>query len=484
LFAKIKRLGSETAIYGISTILGRFLTFFLTPFYTHLLSREDLGVVATVYAYIALLNVVYGYGMESAYMKYVSTLEIGDRRQVFSVPFLSVLSTSVVLTGVLMLFAPTIGVWAAVPPQFAGVVYYAAAILALDAIVLVPFAALRMERRPRKFAFIKLTNIVVNVACNLILLLKFRMGVEGIFISGVAASAVTVVQLLPFIRERITLHFPKGLYKALLHFGLPYLPAGLAGMMIQVVNRPIIESLSGLAAAGVFQASYRLGIFMMLLVSMFDFAWRPFFLSHASEPDAKPLFARVMTYFVLAMTGVFLFLTFFLGDIVRMPIFWGRSLFAPAFWSGLSIVPMVMLGYMFLGVYNNLVAGVYIQKKTQYLPGITIAGALINIGSCYMLIPLFGLMGAAYATLISYAVMAIVLYVVVQRIYPVEYELSRIAKIAVAAAAVYALAFLFDGGTAGVFWRVFLLGMFVVLMYALRFFLPSEMQGLVKLVRR
>ncbi len=159
-------------------------------------------------------------------------------------------------------------------------------------------------------------------------------------------------------------------------------------MMIQVINRPILEALKGSAAVGVFQANYRLGIFMMLLVSMFDFAWRPFFLTHAADSDAKPLFARVLTYVVLVLHAG-------LPPAELLP---GRSSCAPRssragrssrppYWSGLEIVPVILLAYLFLGVYNNLVAGIYIEKKTAYLPVITFGAAAVNVAANYLLIP-------------------------------------------------------------------------------------------------
>ena len=357
---KIKRLGTETAVYGVSTILGRFLTFVLTPLYTHALSREDLGVVAYVYACIAFLNVVYGYGMEGAYMKYVSTLEIGDRKQVFSVPFLSVLLTSSVFTLPIILFRLPIAQLLDVPVQHQHIIVYAGVILLLDSIALIPFAALRMDGKARVFAAVKITGIALNVVMNVLSLFVFHMGVQGIFLSGVISSAATVVMVLPVVLRMLTRHLPRPLLPALLRFGLPSVPSGIAGMMIQVIDRPIMRSISGLAAVGVYQANYRLGIFMMLLVSMFDFAWRPFFLTHAKDPDARTLFARVMTYFVLVMTAVLVVLTLFLGDAVRWHIFFGRSLIAPEFWAGLEIVPVILLAYLFLGIYNNLIAGIYI----------------------------------------------------------------------------------------------------------------------------
>ncbi len=234
--------------------------------------------------------------------------------------------------------------------------------------------------------------------------------------------------LLPTIARHFIPRFSGRLYRELLRFGLPYIPAGLAAMMIQVVDRPILKVLTDDDTVGVYQANYRLGIFMMLMVSMFDYAWRPFFLTNASDPGAKRLFARVLTYFVLAMAAVFLALSFFLPDLIQWKIF-GRHIIAPDYWGGIAIIPVVLLAYVFLGVYNNLMAGIYIEKKTNYLPAITMAGGITNVVANFALIPVMGMMGAAIATFLSYAIMAVVLYIVVQRIYPIEYEFGRLGKI-------------------------------------------------------
>lgn len=480
---KIKRLGKETAIYGISTILGRFLNFFLVPFYTNVLPTSDYGIVAYVYALIAFVNVVYGYGMESAYFKYSSTREIGTDRQNFSTPFLSLVASSAVASTLLLLFAPSVASLVALPAKHTVVVSYTALILLFDTVSIVPFASLRMEGKATVFAALKFINIVINVVANLVLLLVFHTGIEGIFLSGLIASVLTAVMLIPTILRHFEPGFSVPLYKALLKFGLPYIPAGLATMMLQVVDRPVLRALTNDATVGVYQANYRLGIFMMLVVSMFDYAWRPFFLANAREPDAKQLFARVLTYVVLIMALIFLALSFFLPDLVQLRIM-GRHLIHPDYWGGLAIVPVILLAYLFLGIYNNLVAGIYIEKKTHHLPYITIAGAVTNVAVNFLLIPSLGMMGAAIATLVSYVVMAGVLYIVVQRFYPVHYEFGRLAKIAVSLVVVFSLFLLVRIERFQLGWEFFLILLFCALMYRMKFFAPSELSALRGLFRR
>jgi O-antigen/teichoic acid export membrane protein len=425
---QIRALGTDTAIYGISTIVGRFLNFLLVFFYTNVLAPGDYGMVAYVYSLVAFLTILYGFGMEAAYFKYASTREHGTDEENFSTPLAALFVSSATLSAVLTVLAPMIAPLVAIPGEHQSIIVSAAWILCLDTLTVVPFAALRLERRPRLFAFIKVLNIVINVAANLILLLVYHKGVEGIFLSGVIASGGTLLILVPVIVHRFRWKFTVPLFRTMLRFGLPYVPAGLASMMIQVVDRPILRALTDDATVGIYQANYRLGIFMMLIVSMYDYAWRPFFLSHANDPDAETLFSRILTYFVLVASTVTLVLSLFMEDFVRIRAF-GHDLINPSYWSGLPIVPVVLLAYLFLGVYNNLIAGIYIKEKSRYLPAITFTGAGVNVVANFLLIPSLGMMGAAIATVAAYAGMALTLYIVVRQFYPVPYEWGRIGLI-------------------------------------------------------
>ena len=489
---KIKSLGADTAVYGVSTIIGRFLNFLLVPLYTNVLTTSQYGIVATVYSYIAFMNIIYIYGMESAYFKYASTKEIGSDKQIFSTPFFSILATSLILSTFIFLNSIKLSALVEVPLQYEDTVKYSAIILLLDSLTIIPFAALRLQRKVKKFATIKLVNIVINVSANVILLLKYHAGVEGIFISGVIASAITLVLLIPEILGKITLAFGDKisrhnilpLYSALLKFGLPYIPAGLAAMMVQVIDRPILLAMTNESTVGIYQANYRLGIFMMLVVSMYDYAWRPFFLTHANDSDAKQLFAKILTYFTLLSSVLILLISLYIGDLVRFRVF-GRFVINPAYWSGLGIVPIVLIGYLFNGIFVNLMAGIYIEKKTGHLPYITGIGAAINILTNILLIPVLGMFGAAWATLFAYAGMALAIFVVSQKYYPVKYELGRLFKIGIAITATLIIFSLRDSIIPMAYEQLFKisdLGLFFIILVVLGFPKYQESKYLAKVL--
>lgn len=470
MYERILRLGKDASIYGLSSIIGRFLNFLLVPFYTHYLAPAEYGVVATLYSYIAFAFIIYGYGMESAFMRYVASQQGEKRKKIFTVPFLSVFATSLVLSLLFIAFSESVSFWIGLGTNGALYVQLAAAILFFDALVIIPFAALRMDHKAKAFAGWKIFNIVVNVLANIFLLVFLKMKVEGVLLANLIASLLTVAVLSPSARMLLTFDLPKGLYSQLLKFGLPYVPAGLASVAMHVVDRPILKSLTDEATVGIYQANYRLGIVMMLVVSMFDYAWRPFYLSHYQDSDAKQLFSKVFTYFMTGLGLVFVVVTLFVEDLIRIS-FIGAYFFHPDYWSGVVIVPWILFAYMFAGAYSNFIVGVTIEKKTQYLPVVTGLGAVANVAANYLLIPIYGMMGAAYATLISYVVMAVGIYIPSNRLFHIEYEWGKIFRIALAIVGTITLFLTFAPSpmtVEGIAAKVLLMAMFLVLLFVLR----------------
>ncbi len=423
---KIKSLSKQTLIYGTSTIIGRFLNFILVPFYTNVFPPAEYGIITLVFAYTALLNIFFTIGFESGYFKFASTLEIGDKKENFSLPFLTIFINSLVLSSVIYSFSSDFSALIGIGRNYSYFISYTAFILFFDAISMVPFAYLRLNNRPGVFASIKIANIVVNVTLNFVLVLYFKMGLISVFIGNVAASAVTFLLLLPLISKNLVFRFNKELFRELWKFSIPYVPAGLASIMVQVINRPIMLMLTDETTVGIFQANFKLGIFMMLIVSMFEYAWRPFFLNNAREPDAKQIFSKVMTVFTGFASIVLIVLSFFIDDLIKIPLPHRGHLIGAKYWGGVYIVPVILFSYLIYGIYINLMAGIYIEKKTKYLPYITGLGAIINIAGNFILIPPFGMQGAAAATFLSYLSMTLYLYFISQKYYPVKYELKKI----------------------------------------------------------
>lgn len=418
MISKIKSLSKDTLIYGTGTMVARFLNFLLVPFYTNFIPPAEYGVISNIFAYIAILNVFFSLGLESGFFRFSAFLEVGDKKENFSIPFFTVAINSLLLSSLIFfvpgLFAPIFSVTEA----NYDLIKYTALILFFDAIVLVPFANLRLNKKPVKFSVIKIINIVVNVLMNILLIVVFKFGIEAILISNLAASVITFIVLLPDIIPNIKLKFNRKLFDELIKFSLPYIPAGISANIIQVINRPLMLYLTDESTTGIFTANYKLGIIMMIFVTMFDFAWRPFFLNNAKDPEAKKLFSKVTTLFVVTGSLICLVTSVFLNDIILI--------FGASYRTGQYIVPVILLAYLFNGIYVNLMPGIYFKKKTKYLPYITGVAAIANVICNLLLIPHFNMMGAAISTLISYIIMAVCLYFVSQKYYKIDYEIGKI----------------------------------------------------------
>lgn len=425
---KVKRLGKETLIYGTSTIVARLFNFFLVPVYTYYLASADYGVIATVFAFMALFNIIYQYGMDQAYLRFAQ--EHKDKT-VFSTPFTAVLLSSAALSALIYLASPYIALALGIGAQNAYLIKYCCFILALDALNIIPFAKLRFEHRAWRFVGIRTASILVNVAGNLLALAHFGAGVDGIFMAGIWASLTSLVLLLPVIKEDFTFRFDKKLFKAMFAFSWPFIPAGAASIMVNVIDKPLLSHLAGLSEVGIYQANFKIGVFMMLAVSMFDQAWRPFFIQASSKPDCKTLFAEIFTYFAAAASWLFLGLAFLIPTIIKTK-FLGFNLIHSNYWSGMNIIPLVLAGYLFYGFYINFMVAPVLTKKTRSLMYITLIGAAASIVTNIILVPHIGIVGAGWAIFSSYAVMALCLFIFLQRNYPIAYQYRKLSLMAAA----------------------------------------------------
>ncbi len=427
---KLKELTKDTAIYGISTMLGRFLNFILVPFYTNVFAPSDYGVVILIYSYIAIFNIIFIYGMDAAFLKFAAFKDIGDEKDNFSTPFLSVLATSVLFCGMIILLKTPIASFVELNSNLNYLITLSALILFFDANTVISFLKLRLERRAKLFSFIKVISILFNILLNVFLILKLKWGIEAIFISNLVASILSFILLIPTLVKNFKFSFHSVLFKRLLKFGLPYLPAGLGMMLVQVIDVPILEKLTDVKTVGIYKANYKLGIFMMLFVNMFQYAWQPFFLTNAKEENAKEIFSKVLTYFSIVGSLMLVLLSLFISDIVKIN-FAGFSIIGAKYWEGLYIVPVILLAYLFNGLYVVFSAGIYIEEKSIYAPIVTGLGALTNVVANYILIPQLNIMGAAIATLLSYIVMATGYYIVTQKFYKINYDLMKLTKITI-----------------------------------------------------
>jgi O-antigen/teichoic acid export membrane protein len=476
--ALLKKLTADSAVYGVSNILGRFITFLLVPLYTNMLPREEYGIVIVVYAYIAFLNSVFTFGLEPAYMRHVAGAGERDRLRVFSTAIGFIVLAGLALAGLMLLFAPAMHEMLSIRPDWSLIIPLALGMVLLDATNAIPFAALRMENRARMFAGIKLASIFVNVLLNVLFVAVLQWSIVWIFVSGVIASGVSTLLLLPIIVRRFRPFMDTALLKALLVYGLPTMPGAIAIMLIEIIDKPIMLLLTDAATVGVYGTNYKLGIFMMLVVGMFRYAWQPLYLQLAEDETAKPVFARVLTYFTLLASIIVLLLSLSMDFIVALPLTAGRTLIAPEYWSGSGIVPIILFSYLFAGMDQVLGAGLYIRKRTMIVLYTTLTAAAVNILANLILIPLIGIYGGAFATLLAYATIAGVYWYAGKRIYPIAWESGRLLKIFLSLAASALLWYVVPGGQilTDIGWRIFIAVTFFVSLAGSGFFMRSEIE--------
>ncbi|MFI5363169.1 MAG: lipopolysaccharide biosynthesis protein [Elusimicrobiota bacterium] len=427
MLRELRGLAKETAIYGLSTVLGKMLNFLLTPLFTHLLLPAESGVVQTVYSYIGFLAVVYALGLDVAYLR-LGRRDGKPDDGAFTGALGSVVGLALLVSAGLHVFAAPVARAIGIPAEMASVVRYAAWILALDAATLIPYTELRGAHYAGTYASIKIANIAMTLALSWIFVHQMGMGVRGVFLANLVASCASLAMLAPVLIPRLSA--PDGVrLRGMLAFGLPLVVAGLGSMVVQVADRPIMARLGGLGMAGIYGSCYKLGIFMMLIVNMFDQAWKPFVLERADREGVDRLIARVLTYFAVISCWAFLGVAFFVDAFVKNPLFGGHALFGPAYWSGLPIVPVVTLGYLFNGLYYVMLAPLMIDKRMTSVGVATWIGAAINIGMNIAVIPRWGMMGAAWATCVAYVAMAGAVWTLGRRTRETPYEWGRLAAL-------------------------------------------------------
>lgn len=443
-------------IYGTSTVLARMLNFCLVPFYTYYLAAAEYGVISTVFAMVALFNVVYIFGLDQAYLRFAS--ETKNEKQVFLQTFYGVFCWGAILSVLLYFLAGLVAEALGLGAQSASLVRLAAFILFLDVLNLIPFTKLRLQHRAWYFAGVRVASICVNVALNIVFIAVFKMGVEAILWANIFGSLASLILLSPVVfgemKGGAVITLDKGLRRKMLSFAWPFVPSGMASMLVNVIDKPLLVYLAGLSAVGVYQANVKIGIFMLLIVSMFDQAWRPFFLSHAGD---KQLFSKVFTLFFALALFCALGISFLMPDIIKFPLF-GKHLISPAYWGGLKIIPFIIFGYFFYGLYINFMVAPVLTKSTKILLVSAVLGAVVSVGVNLAAVPRIGIMGAGLAFLLSYISMAAVLFVFLQIKFPIIYEYKKIFAMVLTACAAGAACYAHD---------VFLLKCGALLAYAL-----------------
>ncbi|CAN5333040.1 polysaccharide biosynthesis C-terminal domain-containing protein [soil metagenome] len=435
----IKSLASQTIWYGASSIAARFLNYLLTPYLTAKLSGSNYGEMSMVYAAIPFLNVIFTYGLETAYFRFSTK---GNAQRVYNTSSVSIFISTVLFFLVLYFSSGSVAHLLKLDehPEF---ITYSALIISFDALSTLPFARLRQQGRPKKFAFIRISGIVLTMLLTFFFISVLPSlaakdpagffgkiyikdyGVGYVIIANIISSFVTLL-LLSGESLQIKFDFDKALWKQMMLYSLPLIIAGFGGMINETFDRimlgwwaPVNSVEAAKIEVGIYSACYKLSILITLFIQAFRMGAEPFFFKQAEEKDPHLVYARVMKFFVIVISIMFLVVALYLN-------IWKEFIRNPIFWTGLKVVPILLLANMFLGIYYNLSIWYKLTNKTMAGAYITLAGAVITLLINYFFIPYFSYMACAWATFFCYGSMMAISFIWGQKHYHIPYEWQKL----------------------------------------------------------
>ena len=433
----LKSLAKETAIYGVSSIVGRFLNYLLVPVYTIALpaSSGGYGVVTNIYAWVALILVLLTCGMETGFFRFANKGQ-DDPMRVYSTTLLSVSIGSLVFVALGLLFLEPIAGWLEYGehPWYIGMMMI---VVAMDAIQSIPFAYLRYKKRPIKFAALKLLFIFLNIALNLFYYVILEGNDVGYaFLFNLVCTSVVMVCMIPELRG-FTYVLDKELLKRMLRYSLPLVILGVAGILNQVADKIIFpfvypDEAEATIQLGIYGAASKIAMIMAMFTQAFRFAYEPFVFGKSKEKDSREMYAQAMKFFIIFTLLAFLAVMFYL-DILRHVI--GRD-----YWDGLRVVPIVMAAEIFMGIYFNLSFWYKLIDETRWGAYFSLTGCIILILMNIFLVPQYGYIACAWAGFTGYGVAMLLSYFVGQKKYPIQYDLKAIGMYVLLAAVLYVAA--------------------------------------------
>ncbi len=464
----IKKFVSQTAIYGVSTVLSRLFNFILTPIYTRVYPSGVYGIFTNMYANASIINAILALGMESTFFRYLNKHE--DRKQeVYNNSFLSILFVSLLFLITGLVFDTEIArYFASSPTELADYEHYVQFfvwILFVDAICVIPFAKIRADEKPLRYSIAKFLNIGLFVGFNLFFILFIpwimknqwwgadwlatwyrQQWVGYVFIANLIASIATLIYLFPEF-SKLQIRFNKALFVDMFSYSWPVLVANLSFIINENLDKIVLKKLLPPAIAdaevGVYGAVCKIAIFLSIFNTAFRLGAEPFFFSYAKNKNAKQTYAQILYYFVIALSLIFIALV---ANIELLKYFISRDKAHLAeYWAGLPAVPFLLMGYVCLGIYMNLSIWYRLSDQTRYGLYISLLGAGLTIVLNFILIPHYSYMGSAWVSMLAYFVMMVVSYYLGQKHYPIPYKIKQIGLYLLLATTIaFASFFLFD----------------------------------------
>jgi O-antigen/teichoic acid export membrane protein len=447
----MKRLARDTAIYGLSSIIGRFLNWMLVPVYTRVLENTgEYGVVTNLYGYTALFIVLLTCGMETGFFRFVNKREEREPMRVYASALYGVGFTSLLFAVLILLFLNPVSsaLRYEAHPEYVGIM---GCIVAVDAFCCIPFACLRYANRPVRFAGLKLLNICFNIFLNIFFLLicpkinaadpericwfyRPGYGVGYILISNAFTTAMTFLLLIPDMLPGFRAGFDRQRFRKMLRYSFPILILGIAGILNQSIDKIIFPFLFDDKARadsqlGIYGACFKIAVVMIMFIQAFRYAYEPFVFSRNRDDNHKKAYVEAMKYFILFALVIFLGVMFYL-DLLKYIV-------DERYYPGLAVVPVVMLGELFFGVYYNLSVWYKLTDQTRWGARFSVTGCAVTVMIIIGFVPRYGFIACAWASFASNLLMMLLSYFIGQRKYPVAYDLRSAFTAGVTAAVCY-----------------------------------------------
>ncbi len=430
-------------IYGLGIMLNKSVGFLLLPLYTKYFLPEQIGLFTLVQSLSLILGVIYMFGMETSFMKYfIDSKDDKSRSEIYSSTLALLTVTSLILSSIVFINAGNIATLMNLSKREESIllIRVLSLLILVDTVYRFPLLFFRAKLDSKTYAYINLLTFIVNIICNILFIVILKKGVESIFYSYIISVGVTFILGLVLTKNYLTLNISFLKIKEMLAFGNKFIFIGFFVLFIDVSDRFFLKYFFDESVVGIYSANYRLASVMSFLIASFKFSWTPYFLNLKSNPENKKIISSIFTNFVF--TGLFLFLVFsvFTEQLVKISFF-GVEFLNADYWSGLKIIPVILAAYFFSGAYSTLNAAPFFTDNTQAIFYITLSGVAVNTLFNLILIPLYGIMGAALSTFLTYFFMFIIIYFYSQKIYKIEYELGRILKMVLLTAVFFAVSY-------------------------------------------
>ncbi|MFC1562825.1 lipopolysaccharide biosynthesis protein [candidate division KSB1 bacterium] len=462
----VKHLFKHSAIYGLGDIGSKLLSFLLIPIHTYYLTIREYSIFSLFILFYSFMLTFYLLGINSGFIRHFLD-EKHNKKNVFSSAFLFILIYNILLSILIAILSERLSYIFFNSPEYSEIFHYGAMILMLESLSTLTLLIYRALNNPAGFVKAILMKMFVIIISNILFLSVWKMGLNGAVLGNLAGSASLLLVLSFKIKKFLNLKFSLKLCKKMFKYGIPTVPAVTALTILIMIDQYLLKYFGYIDKVGIYAVGYKLGMALSIIISGFRLAWFPFIFQTAQQKNAPKIFSAVFNYFNLFLIFLYLIIS------IYIPVFF-KYIFPNEYYESVNLIPIVALGYVFYGYYENFMVGVYIKDKTNYIAVIITISALLNITLNFILIPAYNIYGAAIATAVSYIFLAVLGYVISQRFFSVDYDFINSLKALITGSIILACMYAF--GSYNIIIKLALPLCYFPILYLLRFFKKEDIE--------